>query len=39
VPGAQGQPHHLFPEASHFIQEDVPEELVERILAFVARDV
>ena len=35
VPGAAGQPHHVFPDASHFIQEDVPEELVERILAFV----
>jgi haloalkane dehalogenase len=35
VPGASGQPHHVFPEASHFIQEDVPDELVERIIAFV----
>jgi len=37
VPGAKGQPHHLFPDASHFIQEDVPDELVERILAFIGR--
>jgi len=35
VPGAAGQPHYVFPEASHFIQEDAPDELVERILAFV----
>ena len=35
VPGAAGQAHHVFPNASHFIQEDVPDELVERILAFV----
>ena len=36
VPGAEGQAHHVFPNASHFLQEDVPEELVERILAFIA---
>jgi haloalkane dehalogenase len=35
VPGVAGQAHHVFPEASHFIQEDVPDELVERILAFI----
>jgi len=36
VPGAKGQPHHLFPNANHFLQEDVAEELVERTLAFIA---
>ncbi len=36
VPGAKGQPHHVFPNANHFLQEDVAEELVERILAFAA---
>ena len=36
VPGAKGQPHHLFPNASHFLQEDVADELVERTLAFIA---
>jgi haloalkane dehalogenase len=36
VPGAAGQPHHVFEDASHFIQEDVPGELVARILGFVA---
>jgi haloalkane dehalogenase len=35
VPGASGQPHHVFPEASHFIQEDAPDELVARILGFI----
>lgn len=36
VPGAAGQPHHLFPDANHFLQEDVPDELVGRLLAFIA---
>ena len=35
IPGAAGQPHHVFPNASHFIQEDEPEGLVERMLAFI----
>jgi len=35
VPGARGQAHHVFQDASHFIQEDVPGELVERTLAFI----
>jgi haloalkane dehalogenase len=35
IPGAKGQPHHVFPNAHHFIQEDVPDGLVERILAFI----
>jgi haloalkane dehalogenase len=36
IPGAKGQPHRRFPTANHFIQEDVPSELVEDILRFVA---
>ena len=36
VPGAAGQPHQSFANASHFIQEDVPELLVEHLLRFVA---
>lgn len=36
IPGAMGQPHHIFPNAHHFIQEDVPEGLVEHILRFIA---
>ena len=35
VPGAVGQAHELFAEASHFLQEDVPEELVDRIFKFI----
>jgi haloalkane dehalogenase len=35
VPGASGQPHHVFPDASHFLQEDVPEELVSRMLDWI----
>ncbi len=35
VPGAKGQPHHVFPNAHHFIQEDVPEGLVAHILKFI----
>lgn len=37
VAGAKGQPHHVFPQAGHFLQEDVPHELVEHINAFIAR--
>ena len=37
VPGAAGQPHHVFPDASHFIQEDVPDELVARTLKFIQK--
>lgn len=36
VPGAAGQPHHRFEDANHFIQEDVPDELVDHVLRFVA---
>jgi haloalkane dehalogenase len=35
VPGATGQPHRVIEGASHFIQEDAPDELVEIIDAFV----
>jgi len=35
VPGARGQAHHIIPNASHFIQEDAPDELVTRISAFL----
>jgi haloalkane dehalogenase len=36
IPGATGQPHQVFEKASHFIQEDVPEQLVEHLLRFIA---
>ncbi len=35
VPGAKGQPHHVYPNANHFIQEDEPADLVERVLSFI----
>jgi haloalkane dehalogenase len=37
VPGAKGQAHTIIKDAGHFLQEDTPEELVERIHAFIAR--
>ncbi|MEQ1865358.1 MAG: haloalkane dehalogenase [Micropepsaceae bacterium] len=37
VPGAKGQAHTIIKDAGHFLQEDAPEELVERIHAFIAR--
>jgi len=36
IPGAAGQPHQVFADASHFIQEDVPEQLLEHLLRFIA---
>lgn len=36
MPGAQGQAHARIATANHFIQEDAPEELVRRILDFIA---
>ncbi|MCC7267583.1 MAG: alpha/beta fold hydrolase [Caulobacteraceae bacterium] len=36
VAGAAGQPHHVFETAGHFVQEDVPEELVAHVNAFIA---
>lgn len=35
IPGCEGQPHHRFPDANHFLQEDVPAELVEHTLRFI----
>ena len=35
VPGAVGQPHHVYPDASHFIQEDEGEDLARRVVDFV----
>jgi haloalkane dehalogenase len=36
VPGAAGQPHHAYPDANHFIQEDEGPDLARRVVAFVA---
>ncbi|MCC6828934.1 MAG: alpha/beta fold hydrolase [Novosphingobium sp.] len=35
IPGAKGQDHQIIPNAHHFIQEDVADELVQRIAAFM----
>jgi len=35
IPGAAGQPHQVFSNAGHFIQEDVPDELVAHLLKFI----
>jgi pimeloyl-ACP methyl ester carboxylesterase len=35
VPGAQGQPHHAYDDAHHFIQEDKGEDLARRVVDFM----
>ena len=35
LPGAAGQPHAVLPQAGHFLQEDVGEELANRINDFM----
>jgi haloalkane dehalogenase len=37
VPGAKGQPHTIIKDAGHFLQEDVPDELVDHIHSFITR--
>ena len=34
-PGAEGQAHHSYPDAVHFIQEDKGVDLAERVVAFM----
>ena len=36
VPGAQGQAHHAYPDANHFIQEDEGPDLARRVVEFIA---
>lgn len=36
IAGAAGQPHHDYPDAGHFIQEDVGADLAARIADFIA---
>lgn len=36
VKGAAGQPHATFEKASHFLQEDVGEDLARHMIAFIA---
>ncbi len=38
VPGAVGQPHHAYPDANHFIQEDKGEDLAHRMVDFIANN-
>jgi haloalkane dehalogenase len=35
VPGAKGQPHHRYPDASHFVQEEKGSDIAKRIDAFI----
>ena len=35
IAGAAGQPHHDFPDAGHFIQEDAGPELAQRIAEWI----
>jgi haloalkane dehalogenase len=35
IPGASGQPHHVFPETGHFLQEDRGPQIAHRILRFM----
>lgn len=36
IPGAQGQPHHDYPDGGHFIQEDEGPDLAARIVDWIA---
>jgi haloalkane dehalogenase len=36
VPGAAGQPHQVFEDAGHFIQEEKADQLAAAVLAFIA---
>jgi len=38
IAGAAGQPHHDFPDAGHFIQEDAGPELAQRIAQWMTGD-
>ena len=35
IPGAKGQPHYTFPDASHFLQDDKGPEIAVRVDAFI----
>jgi haloalkane dehalogenase len=35
IPGAAGQAHHRYRDASHFLQEDQGEDIARRLLAFI----
>lgn len=38
VAGAEGQPHHRFPDASHFLQDDKGVEVAEMVNRFIAEN-
>ena len=38
VAGAEGQPHHRFPDASHFLQDDKGAEVAEMVNNFIAEN-
>lgn len=38
VPGAAGQNHYRFPDASHFLQDDKGKEIAERVNRFIAEN-
>ena len=35
VPGAVGQDHHRYPDASHFLQDDTGPDVAERVVRFM----
>ncbi|MEM9833644.1 MAG: haloalkane dehalogenase [Bacteroidota bacterium] len=36
IPGAEGQNHHRYPDASHFLQDDKGEDIANRVNQFIA---
>ncbi len=38
IPGARGQDHHRFPDASHYLQDDKGKAIAERINKFIAKN-
>ena len=35
IPGAAGQDHYRYPDASHFLQDDKGQEIAERVVKFI----
>jgi haloalkane dehalogenase len=38
IPGAKGQAHHRYPDASHFLQDDKGQDIAARINAFMVKN-
>ena len=36
IPGAQGQPHEILAGGGHFLQEDLPEQYTEALIAWLS---